>query len=90
MRNTLILRTILSLAIFLEYASLDPADALLNKVGSEYLLTQDPGPPGSNLKEKHKFYCVANKEEHDMYENHPTYRANANVEGCNSLHKNPK
>lgn len=47
---TLIFRPFLSFKILSVLASPDATDALLKKVGSEYLFKQDPEPPGSNLK----------------------------------------
>ena len=46
---TLLLRDFLAFSVFSEYRSSESADTLLKKVGSEYLLKQDPGPPVSNL-----------------------------------------
>ena len=50
--HTLLLRALLTIWIFPVVTSLEVPDAFLNKVGSEYLFKQDPGPPVSNLNDK--------------------------------------
>lgn len=55
---TFIFRPFLSFNILSVLASPDATDALLKKVGSEYLFKQDPEPPGSNLKGKDKTHLV--------------------------------
>lgn len=48
---TLALRAFFSFELLSILASPDVTDALLKKVGSEYLFKHDPGPPGSNLRQ---------------------------------------
>jgi hypothetical protein len=49
---------LLSFGTFTASGSVALLDALLKKVGSEYLFKQDPGPPVSNLNVKPKGFSI--------------------------------